>query len=516
VDQVEFEAGEPYLSYPAATDVATLLDFYRQTMPDLGWVEIAEAANISAEQADLAFAHQAEQVALVLNLSQSGSTTTVTLQSDQAQAETLLVESDGTAQGSDGADLTAFPLPDDAQDVTYEASEITFSNASALEDVVEFYRERLAAEGWQEQSDFSEVDESFAFVEFDREDEIIYLTVINFGDTNEAIIDLSEAYSWVGSPADEDLADLPSDAPTYTIADWPVPAEATEVDLSGEELTFKVAMSLVDVAEFYWPTFEMMELGTSCLEDVADYTSLSCSSSNGYVSLNFFAFEGLDDQTEVEISFTNTALDSDEDESGSSDSGELTAIDEEGLPLPSDYTGYAAESGGFRRGLTFTSPSDIPTLQAFYESELAALGWEIEETSEAEGVMTMTIGGAEGPAVLTLKPAGSETEGALFIKDTAAAKEAGIIPPAGQGRVYLINLSDQELSVLINDQTLKVPAGAGSESPDTAVKLDLRPNRYNVTTTSTSGAVVDEVTVGPDEVWSLLLDAQGALPLQMY
>lgn len=430
-------------------------------------------------------------------------------------AQAISDESSSTAGGA--SQLPNFPLPEDAQTVEYEATEITFSSPSDIETLVEFYRSALAADGWQEDIDFSQVDDTFAFVEFDRSDESIYLTLISFDSLSEATIDLSEALSWVGdvgSSTDETGAA----GPAYTINDWPAPPEAVEVNLSGEELSYKVAWSLAEVAEFYRPTFELMGLDTGCLDTAITegYTSMSCSISTGDFSLNFFAFEGLDNQSEVEISFTNYALSPTDESSSGGDSEELTAVDQNGLPVPSDYTGVSSEDSPFRQNVMFTSPSDIQTLLEFYQTELAARDWQLENTDEAAEMTAQTYSGPDGSLTLTLKSTASETEGNLIVKNSKAAGEAGILPPAGQARVYLINFSDQEITVVLNDQTLKIPAGAGMDSPDDAPKLDLPPNTYAVTTQAGSNSVTDEISVGADEVWSLLLDVQGALPLQMY
>lgn len=47
-----------------------------------------------------------------------------------------------------------------------------------------------------------------------------------------------------------------------TIADWPTPPDATEVSVSGDTLEFKTALSLVEVAEFYRPTYQSLDLST--------------------------------------------------------------------------------------------------------------------------------------------------------------------------------------------------------------------------------------------------------------
>ena len=55
-----------------------------------------------------------------------------------------------------------------------------------------------------------------------------------------------------------------------------------EVRALREQLA-QASLSLAEVAEFYRPTYEMMGLSTGCLDDAADYTSLSCSVSTAFV-----------------------------------------------------------------------------------------------------------------------------------------------------------------------------------------------------------------------------------------
>jgi len=409
--------------------------------------------------------------------------------------------------------LPDVPLPEDAQEVAYDAGQLEFASPTGIEALVNFYRDALAADGWEEQEDFTQVDDSVAFVEFDRGDEYIFISVFDFDGSSEATLDLTGAPSLAGTMDENEQAAGPPDGPGYTIADWPTPPGATEVDVSGDTLSFKTALPLADVAEFYRPTFEVVDVSTSCLDDVADYTSLSCSSSNGDVSLNFFAFEGFDN-TEVEIEFTNYALAASNDSSISNPNA-LGVDEEDGLPLPDDNSGYSSEGGQFSRRIDLSSPSDLDTLVEFFQTELGSRGWTLDESDLSSGGATLHLSGPDGELVVTLQ-SGDETEVTLVLKDTAGATEAGILPPSGQARLYLVNFSDNPLTVTVDGQVFDLAGAAGQESPDDAPSLDLPPGTYEVTTEVGETSVTDEVTVGPDEAWGLLLDEQGALPLQMY
>ncbi|NJN98057.1 MAG: hypothetical protein HC875_30240 [Anaerolineales bacterium] len=529
---VEFDASQPYLGFRSPASPESLVEFYRGEMTDLGWTEIEDTATISPEQASLTFANDPEQMALTLSLTAEDGGTKATLQSFDSALLSATAEPFPTEELSEitevetGGAMPDLPFPEDAKDVVYDAdaTQITFTSPSKIPEIAEFYRQALSEQGWQEDANFSMVEDMFGSLEFSQGDQTLSITLLPdvLNDSGaQVMIDVSGMVA----PAEE-VAEVPAEestpaanAPGYTIDDWPFPPEAIMVNRAGDKLTYTVGQDLQTVADFYRPTFELMELGTSCLDDVGDYTSISCSASNGDYSLNFFAFEAGDNNTEVEINFTNYALGSTDsgDSSDGGDSGPLTAEDKDGLPVPSDYTNYFSEGSPFLRRLTFTSPSDIEALVQFFQTELPPLGWEqAGEVSSTAEATNLTFEGAEGKLTVTMKPSGDETEVVLANKNPKAAAEAGIVPPAGQSRIYMANLSTEELTVTINEQVIKVAAEAGTTSPDDAPKLDLKPGTYQVTTKAGSTSVTDEVTLGPDEVWTLLLSPEGAAPLQMY
>ena len=405
--------------------------------------------------------------------------------------------------------LPDVPLPDDAEDTAYEFEEITFTSPSDVATLMSFYRDALPNDGWEEQTDLSLESDTFSYAEFERDGENISLTLISSDSTSQATVDLRGAPSLTGiTVADSSGGDATGESSGATIADWPTPPDATDVNISGETLSFTTQLTLTEVAEFYRPTYEEMGLNTSCLDDVAEYTSVSCSFSNGDVTISFFAFEGFDG-TEVEIEFTNNALGS------TNETGELGVEEEEGLPLPDDHTGYSYEGGEFLTTVNLTSPSSMGALLEFFQIELASRGWTLDDSEGTDTDATLQFSGPDGELVVTLQ-AGDETTVVMSKRDPAGAEAAGILPPAGQSRLYFVNFTDSDMTVAIDGQTIEIAPGAGMDSPDDAPTLDLDPGTYDVTTTVDGSSVTDQITVGADETWGLLLDEQGALPLQMY
>ena len=74
-------------------------------------------------------------------------------------------------------------------------------------------------------------------------------------------------------------------------------------------------------------------------------------------------------------------------------------------------------------------------------------------------------------------------------------------------------MMEEEAVITINEQTIKVVAGAGRNSPD-GPKIDLPPGRYKYTfKVASRAAQSEEVVIGADETWGLVVAPGGMLPL---
>ncbi len=535
---IEMDASQPYLSFKTPAKPEKVVEFYRQAMTDLGWTEVADSAAISAEQTSLAFANEAEKLALTLTavladgqttatLSAFGTETPVAAESDSSDSVDSSVDSNEAEPTSEAVSVATgempdLPSPDDAQNLAYDpdAAQITYHSPSDIATLVKFYRQALPPLDWQENEIEGIVTEIFGYLSFSKGE--ANLTIDLTGDVINKGTSVTLDVSDLAPPQEIAATSEPAaDGPTYTIKDWPVPPEAEKVKQSGDKLNYVVGWDLPKVAEFYRSTFELMDLGSSCLDGVAEYSSMSCSSSNGQLSLNFFAFESGDKQTEVEIEFTNSAMpssDSGGTEAGgeSGDSGQLTAEDQDGLPVPDNHTSLSSEGSPYSRKITLASPSNAESLLAFFQTELAKAGWESKETLAEGETTSLTFTGSNGELKVEIKPSGDETEVTLTTRDPAAAAKAGILPPTGQSRLYMVNFSPDELAVTVNGQEVKVKGEAGMNSPDDAPKLDLPPGSYEVTIKAGSKTATTQVELGADQVWALMLDPEGGMPMQLY
>jgi hypothetical protein len=205
----------------------------------------------------------------------------------------------------------------------------------------------------------------------------------------------------------------------------------------------------------------------------------------------------------------------------------LTPDPDSALPVPTQHsstgissTKFPGSDQSFRTELEASIPAELGEVLAFYRAELTKRGWQ-EKTDGA----TVTAERAElaftspqGPAVLKLGRARDETTVSLMQRNPQAAAKADIIPKAGQARLMLGNMGPKEASLTINNQTVKIAAGAGGPQSPKGPMLDLPPGKYQYALRLPGRpARTETLTVAAGDAWGLLVGPNGdVLPLQMY
>ena len=199
-------------------------------------------------------------------------------------------------------------------------------------------------------------------------------------------------------------------------------------------------------------------------------------------------------------------------------SGDDLVVEESGgLPMPKRHTMSEGTKTQFRRELNANVPLDLNTVLGFYRRELGKRDWK-EQGSPAvtpdSAVLAFTS--AEGPAQLKLGRKDGETTVNLTVRSPEAAAKGGVMPKPGQVKVLITNMSEAEAVITINKQTIKAAAGVGTKAPDGPV-LDLAPGKYKFSVKMPGKpASNDELNVGADETWGLLVGPGGGLPMRVY
>ncbi|MFL6811259.1 MAG: hypothetical protein ACJ8FD_19830 [Bradyrhizobium canariense] len=205
----------------------------------------------------------------------------------------------------------------------------------------------------------------------------------------------------------------------------------------------------------------------------------------------------------------------------------LTPDSDSALPVPTQRsstglssTKFPGSDQSFRTELEASIPAELGEVLAFYRAELTKRGWQ-EKTDG--GTVTaeraeLAFTSPQGPAVLKLGRARDETIVSLMQRNPQAAAKADIMPKAGQARLMLGNMGPKEASLTINNQTVKIAAGAGGPQSPKGPMLDLPPGKYQYALRLPGRpARTETLTVAAGDAWGLLVGPSGdVLPLQMY
>jgi hypothetical protein len=307
----------------------------------------------------------------------------------------------------------------------------------------------------------------------------------------------------------------------------PSPADAKDLVYSSDaqEITYTSPSDVKTLVKFYrqaLPEQGWVEDETAAL--VSDnVASLDFSKGDSSISL-VLASSGAGSDTEVSIDLSGMAtMAAAETPAAPAGAETLKAEDKDGLPVPDNYTNFSSEGSPYRNSVMATSPSALNVVLEFYRRELPARQWQEApggaDATDTKATLTFENQSEQSHLVLELtRNADGGTDINIATKLEGAAKQAGVLPPSGQARIYLGNITDGEVAFTINQKEIKV----GVQSPNpTSMKdvpsVDLAPGEYDFSLAVPGQETVkDKIKVGPDEVWALVAGPGGALPVEMY
>jgi hypothetical protein len=203
---------------------------------------------------------------------------------------------------------------------------------------------------------------------------------------------------------------------------------------------------------------------------------------------------------------------------GGNDDLDVEVDESSHLPVPKRRTVMVGDSAPYRNSVHVETPLDLSAMLGFYRAELSKRGWteDMQRATVKADRAELVFSTADGPALLKAVRQNDRTIVDLAQRDPDSATKVGLLPNAGQVKVVLGNLFDEEAVITINRRTFKVAAGVGRTAPD-GPKIDLPPGKYKFTfKLAHRAAESEEVAVGADEAWALLIDPSGVLPLQLY
>lgn len=568
-----FDTNRPYLNLTTAAAVDATRDFYSKQLAATGWSPLS-ATEATAKwpnaklDANAVYYDRGNKRPIMLTAQRTGDKTNVEIKvAPFALPQDLQADSD----------VFGLPRPKMSKTSGGTDSRPREAHAHVIADVptvLAFYRRELAARNWKEETQGAVITpdevvlnysppEGSAVLKISRKYDLAIATIVQqipVAAPKAAPVTPSgpaakdDSVAAMMQQAQQMMRDATADAaaagvrppqrmaqanePTETLrplagndAPVPVPENAEDVEFSGDDgkLEFSSPSSVKAVADFYRSTMKQQGWGTqSSVINNANMVVLNFTKDRKPVSFTIMKMG-----PKTNVSADGAALKvagakpakSDTVDKAAADAPSQPATEDDlvveesgGLPVPKRHTLAVGDKSPFRRALTANVPLDLKIVLEFYRRELTKLNWKEESKGAviAADNAVIAFSSAEGPATLKLSRKDNETIVNLDTKDAAAAAKGGVLPKAGQAKVLVTNPNDVEAAITINKQTYKVAAGGGTKGPDGAM-IDLPPGKYKFSTRLPGKqASNDELEVGADQTWGLLIGPNGALAMQVY
>ena len=566
---IVFDENRPYLNLATAGPIEATRDFYNKRLLAAGWSPLS-AADATAKwpnaklDGNAVYFDRGNKRPIMLSLQpRDGKTNAEIRVAPFALTQNL------------EADSEVFGLPRPKQVKTSGGTdgrprEMHAHVIADVETVLAFYRRELTARNWKEETQGAVITpdevmlkffppEGSAVLKLSRKYDLTVVSIVqeiakavpkaepatgiqSLG--NDSIDAMMRQAQQMVRDATADAMKPPKvaqadNAPVETLrllagndAPVPLPENAEDIDSASGKLEFSSPSSVKSVADFYRAT--MKAQGWNSQSSVLNNVNM--------VVLNFakagksVSFTIMKMGNKTNVSADGSALKVASAKSADPDAapkGKSAAVDtpsqpateddlivEEsgGLPMPKRHTQSEGTKSPFRRELNANVPLNLTDVLGFYRRELGKLNWKEESKGAvvAADNVKLAFSSGNGPAMLTMSRKDGETIVNLVASDPDAAAKAGVLPKPGQVKLLVTNPNDVEAVLTINKQTVKAAAGSGTKAPDGAM-VDLPPGKYKFSIKlAGKPASNDEIEVGADETWGLLIGPVGALPIRVY
>ena len=568
---IVFDENRPYLNLMTAGSLDTTRDFYNKRLIAAGWMPLS-AADAAAKwpnaklDSNAAYFDRGNKRPIMLSLQpRDGKTNAEIRVAPFALAQNL------------EADTEVFGLPRPKQVKTSGGTdgrprEMHAHVMAGVDTVLAFYRRELGAHNWKEETQGAVITpdevvlkfsppEGSAVLKLSRKFDLTVVSIVqeipkavpkaepaagiqsSGNDSIDAM--MRQAQQMVRDATADALAGTKppkiaqaDNAPSETLrpltgndAPVPLPENAEDIDSASGKLEFSSPSSIKSVADFYRATMKAQGWNSqSSVINNANMVVLNFAKVGKSVS---FTIMKMGDKTNVsadgsglKVAATKSVPDgAPSDKSTTADTpsqpateDDLIAEESGGLPMPKRHTLSEGSKSPFRRELKANVPLNLTDVLGFYRREFGKLNWKEESKGAvvASDNVKLAYSSANGPAMLTLSRKGGETIVNLVASDPEAASKAGVLPKPGRAKLLVTNPNDVEAVLTINKQTIKAAAGSGTKAPDGAM-LDLPSGKHKFSIKLPGKpASNDEMEVGADETWGLLIGPVGALPIRVY
>ncbi|MEZ6134174.1 MAG: hypothetical protein R3C53_04595 [Pirellulaceae bacterium] len=320
----------------------------------------------------------------------------------------------------------------------------------------------------------------------------------------------------------------------FAAEDFPIPDSAADVDLGFEMITFNLD-EVKSAAKFYneklvelgWKTrgeqmiendmaFMKFQKGTGTIDiriiedDRNDPPVMAIIQGDGIVFPDPYAddpdmqqFAGVD----AESRENDPLMDSDEPE------------EFEGITMPPGLQDTYTSGTRFRQEFHSSLNGDLKETYEYFRKAAAESGWkETTQSFDSDEQATLAFSNQRGELHIKLDRSDAEIDFVVSFRDPAVAKQAGFLPEKGKARLILGNAADAAVTITINQTEYKLAAGQGADDPRDGLTFDVAPGVYNCQIAGAGRKSENEklrVTAGG--TWGLIVfPDEGYMAEQMY
>jgi len=148
------------------------------------------------------------------------------------------------------------------------------------------------------------------------------------------------------------------------------------------------------------------------------------------------------------------------------------------VAFPQEIENSGREGSKFRKTYTALVRKPLAEVAAFYRQELAAKGYSQPEKAPMGEPMQFQNDKLEFS--VALKPQGNKTAVEVVTRDIALARQEGVLPELGKGRLVLGNANKVPVVFSIGNANYSLKAEQGAKDYQQAVNQSLAPGTYNV------------------------------------
>ncbi len=326
--------GSYELSYTTPADAVALANFYSEALPTIGWQVDAADPDMNT----FFFSRDNEQILVNFSgMTAMAETLNVTVNyglapslheairpedipvptAQNIESDESVVVNDDTPDVTPSLSAADLPLPENSStaDINASLQQISLTVPADVETLTEFYHEAMGQAGWQLNETLAVNGENLAILPFKLGEAAVTITILNIGlEDTEVSLDASGLIWDTDSTSEAVDTQQASSIPTeegYTVDDWPIPDEATNISRVGNELSFTVPWDMQTAADFYRPTYQVMNLNADfCLTDVAEFSTYACSTNYNMLSANI-QIDGREGESDVKFIISNAGLEDD-------------------------------------------------------------------------------------------------------------------------------------------------------------------------------------------------------------